>query len=214
MNLGFLDWTIVIVSLVLMILSVEAGRRVMRSVADFLAAGRSAGRYVLCVASGAAGIGAITVVGNLEMNLIAGFSLTWWGMTTALVVLIITVSGWVIYRFRETRSLTLAQYFEVRYSRQFRIFTGIIAFLSGIVNFGIFPAVEARFFIYFCGLPESISVLGLDIATFPLMMLFLLGISLYFVLGGGRCRSFTQISSRDTGLWRICHPDCLFLLHL
>ncbi|HBC46722.1 MAG TPA: sodium:solute symporter [candidate division Zixibacteria bacterium] len=186
MNLSILDWAIVFISLGLMIFSVEAGRRVMKSVADFLSAGRSAGRYVLCVASGAAGIGAITVVGNLEMNLIAGFSLTWWNMTTALVVLIITVSGWVVYRFRETRSLTLAQYFEARYSREFRIFTGLVAFLSGIVNFGIFPAVEARFFIYFCGLPDSIALFGFHIATFPLMMLFLLGISLYFVLGGGQ----------------------------
>jgi SSS family solute:Na+ symporter len=186
MNLGVLDWAIVFVSLGLMIFSVESGRRVMKSVADFLSAGRSAGRYVLCVASGAAGIGAITVVGNLEMNLIAGFSLTWWGMTTGLVVLIITVSGWVIYRFRQTRSLTLAQYFEVRYSREFRIFTGLMAFLSGIVNFGIFPAVEARFFIYFCGLPETISIFGFQMAIFPLMMIILLGISLYFVLGGGQ----------------------------
>jgi solute:Na+ symporter, SSS family len=186
MNLSVLDWTIVFVSLGLMILSVEAGRKAMKSVADFLAAGRSAGRYVLCVASGAAGIGAITVVGNLEMNLVAGFSMTWWGMTTALVVLIITVSGWVVYRFRETRSLTLAQYFEERYSREFRIFTGMIAFLSGIVNFGIFPAVEARFFIYFCGIPETISLFGLSISTFPVMMILLLGISLYFVLSGGQ----------------------------
>jgi len=186
MNLSVLDWAIVFISLGLMIVSVEAGRRVMRSVADFLSAGRSAGRYVLCVASGAAGIGAITVVGNLEMNLIAGFSLTWWGMTTGLVVLIITVSGWVIYRFRQTRSLTLAQYFETRYSREFRIFTGLIAFFSGIVNFGIFPAVEARFFIYFCGLPDTIPIFGLQVPLFPVMMLFLLGISLYFVLGGGQ----------------------------
>lgn len=186
MNLSVLDWAIVLISLGLMIYSVEAGRRLMRSVADFLSAGRTAGRYVLCVASGAAGIGAITVVGNLEMNLIAGFSMTWWGMTTALVVLIITVSGWVIYRFRQTRSLTLAQYFESRYSREFRIFTGLVAFLSGIVNFGIFPAVEARFFIYFCGLPETVSVFGFNIALFPVMMLFLLGVSLYFVLGGGQ----------------------------
>jgi SSS family solute:Na+ symporter len=186
MNLSVLDWAIVFVSLGLMIYSVESGRRVMKSVADFLSAGRSAGRYVLCVAGGAAGIGAITVVGNLEMNLIAGFSLSWWGMTTGLVVLIITVSGWVIYRFRQTRSLTLAQYFEARYSREFRIFTGLVAFLSGIVNFGIFPAVEARFFIYFCGLPETVSLLGFEVSLFPLMMIFLLGISLYFVLGGGQ----------------------------
>lgn len=186
MNLTLLDWTIVAFALALMILSVEISKRLMKSVADFLAAGRTAGRYLLCVASGAAGIGAITVVGNLEMNLIAGFSLSWWGMTMTLVILIITVSGWVIYRFRQTRSLTLAQYFEARYSRNFRIFTGMIAFLSGIVNFGIFPAVEARFFIYFCGLPETITLFGLQIGMFPLMMLLLLGISLYFVLSGGQ----------------------------
>jgi SSS family solute:Na+ symporter len=62
----------------------------------------------------------------------------------------------------------------------------MIAFLSGIVNFGIFPAVEARFFIYFCGIPETISLLGLNISTFPLMMILLIGISLYFVLSGGQ----------------------------
>jgi len=186
MNLTLLDWTLDAGARALMILSVEISKRLMKSVADFLAAGRTAGRYLLCVASGAAGIGAITVIGNLEMNLIAGFSLSWWGMTMTLVILIITVSGWVIYRFRQTRSLTLAQYFEARYSRNFRIFTGMIAFLSGIVNFGIFPAVEARFFIYFCGLPETITLFGLQIGMFPLMMLLLLGISLYFVLSGGQ----------------------------
>ncbi|MFH1688243.1 MAG: sodium:solute symporter [bacterium] len=186
MNLSAVDWTIVFVVLALMIFSVEASRRLMRSVADFLAAGRSAGRYVISVASGVAGLGAITVVGNLEMNLIAGFSMAWWGMTMSLVILIITVSGWVIYRFRQTRCLTLAQYFEKRYSRRFRVSAGMICFLSGIVNFGIFPAVGARFFIYFCGLPHNLVLGGMEIPTFPLVMFVLLAISVYFVLAGGQ----------------------------
>jgi len=186
MNLGALDWGIVLTVLVLMVASVSFSKRLMRSVADFLAAGRSAGRYVVSVASGVAGLGAITIVGNLEMNLIAGFSMAWWGMTMALVLLIITVSGWVIYRFRQTRCLTLAQYFEMRYSRRFRIFTGMICFISGLINFGIFPAVGARFFIYFCGLPPTIPLLGVDLSTFAVVMIFLLGLSLYFVLSGGQ----------------------------
>jgi len=169
-----------------MIMSVVAAKRLMRSVADFLAAGRSAGRYVVSVASGVAGLGAITIIGNMEMNLIAGFSMSWWGMTMGVVILAIMVSGWVVYRFRQTRCLTLAQYFEKRYSRRFRIFTGIVAFVSGLVNFGIFPAVGARFFIYFCGLPQHIPILDLEIATFPLVMLILLSISLYFVFAGGQ----------------------------
>jgi len=186
MALSSLDWTIVIVILAAMVGSVVASRRLMRSVADFLAAGRSAGRYIISVASGIAGLGAITVVANLEMNLIAGFSMAWWGMTMSLVVLIITVSGWVIYRFRQTRCLTLAQYFELRYSRKFRIFAGTICFLSGLINLGIFPAVGARFFIYFCGLPPTLPFLGFQMSTFALIMASLLAVSIYFVFAGGQ----------------------------
>lgn len=186
MALSFLDWTIVLVMAILMIVTVLASRGQMKSVADFLAAGRSAGRYLIAISSGIAGLGAITIVGNLEMNLQAGFSMSWWGMTMGVVVLIVTVSGWVIYRFRQTRCLTLAQFFEVRYSRRFRIFTGMVAFFAGLINFGIFPAVGARFFIYFCGLPLEFSLLGMTISTFPLVMLILLSISLWFVFAGGQ----------------------------
>ncbi len=181
----WIDWALVAVVLGGLMIGVAWSRTYMRSVADFLAANRTAGRYLLTVAQGIAMLGAITIVGNVEMNYVAGFSMTWWGFSTAVVVLAITVSGWVIYRFRETRALTLAQFFEERYSRRFRVFAGLIAFLSGIVNFGIFPSVGARFFIYFCGLPLSISILGLSVPTFPLVMIVLLGLALYFVFSGG-----------------------------
>jgi solute:Na+ symporter, SSS family len=186
MTFGFIDWAIVLVVLGGMIFSVWASRKLMRSVADFLAAGRTAGRYLVSISSGIAGLGAITIVGTMEMNLVAGFSMSWWGMTMGLIILIITVSGWVIYRFRQTRSLTLAQFFEARYSRNFRIFTGLISFISGLINFGIFPAVGARFFIYFCGLPHVIHLGSIPISTFPLVMIILLSISLYFVFSGGQ----------------------------
>jgi len=154
----------------------------MKSVTDFLSAGRTAGRYLLSVSSGIAGLGAISVVMYLEMGFVSGFSLAWWGLSQGIIILILTMSGWVIYRFRSTRCLTLAQFFEKRYSRRFRIFTGIIAFVAGIINFGIFPAVGAQFFINYCGLPDSF--LGLPV--YPMVMIFLLSISLYFVYTGGQ----------------------------
>jgi len=180
------DWTIVVVVLGALVGGVLLSRGYMRSVADFLSAGRTAGRYLISMAAGIAGLGAITIVGLLEMNYIAGFSMTWWGFTMSVVILIITVSGWVIYRFRQTRALTLAQFFETRYSKKFRIFAGIVAFLSGLINFGIFPAVGARFFIHFCGLPAAIGLFGLAVPTFPLLMIVLLGIALFFVFSGGQ----------------------------
>ena len=158
----------------------------MRSVSDFLAAGRTGGRYLISLSQGTASLGAITIVGMLEMNYIAGFAMRWWEMVMAVVVVGISVSGWVLYRFRQTRCLTMAQFFEIRYSRAFRVFAGGLAFLSGIINFGIFPAVSARFFIYFCGLPRTFGVLGLDVSTFALVMVVLLWVPLYFVFSGGQ----------------------------
>ena len=182
MNLTFIDWLIVTLVLAGMIYSVSMTKGLMKSVTDFLSAGRTAGRYVLSVSSGVAGLGAISIVMFMEMGFVAGFALSWWGLSQGIIILAITMSGWVIYRFRMTRSLTLAQFFEKRYSRNFRIFAGIVAFFAGIINFGIFPAVGAQFFINYCGLPESF----LGIPMYPLVMILLLSIALYFVYTGGQ----------------------------
>lgn len=186
MNFTALDWAILAAVYLAMAGAVFLLRPFMRSVADFLAAGRTAGRYMLSVAQGIAMLGAITVVGFLEQNYVAGFGLTWWGLSTAVVVLVVTATGFVIYRFRETRCLTLAEFFERRYSRRFRIFMGMLACFSGIVNFGIFPAVGARFFVHFIGLPDSIRVAGVALETFPLVMAALLSTALLFVFHGGQ----------------------------
>ena len=182
MNLSIIDWAIVIIVLAGMIYSVSFTKGLMRSVTDFLSAGRTAGRYLISVSQGAAGLGAISIVSFLEVGYITGFSFQWWGLSQGIILLALTTSGWVIYRFRQTRSLTLAQFFEKRYSRKFRIFAGIVAFVCGIINFGIFPAVGAQFFISYCGFPDSI----IGIPTFPLVMIFLISIALYFVYTGGQ----------------------------
>ena len=121
MNLSYIDWLIVISVLVGMFYSVKVSSGLMQSVTDFLSAGRTAGRYLISVSGGVAGLGAISIVSFLEVGYIAGFTLTWWGLSQGIVLLAITVSGWVIYRFRQTRSLTLAEFFEKRYSKKFRV---------------------------------------------------------------------------------------------
>ena len=186
MNLTWIDWAIVAVVFAFVFGAVAVVKPLMRSVSDFLAAGRTGGRYLISLSQGTASLGAITIVGMLEMNYIAGFNMRWWEMVMAVVVVGISVSGWVLYRFRQTRCLTMAQFFEVRYSRSFRVFAGALAFVSGIINFGIFPAVSARFFIYFCGLPPTVHVFGIGISTFALIMIVILGVPLLFVFSGGQ----------------------------
>lgn len=186
MNLTWIDWAIVAAVFAFIIGVVVLTKPLMRSVSDFLAAGRTGGRYLISLSQGTASLGAITIVGMLEMNYIAGFNMRWWEMVMAVVVVGISVSGWVLYRFRQTRCLTMAQFFEMRYSRSFRVFAGGLAFVSGIINFGIFPAVSARFFIYFCGLPRTIGLFGLEVPTFALVMIVILWVPLYFVFSGGQ----------------------------
>ncbi|MEG8945649.1 sodium:solute symporter family protein [Rosettibacter firmus] len=186
MGITFLEVLIVLLFLSVLFYGVYIGKKYLLSVADFLSAGRSAGRYMITVSQGMAAIGAITIVGQWEMNYVAGFCLRWWEFSMAVVLLIITVTGWIIYRFRQTRALTVAQFLEMRYSRKFRIFAGILAFISGLLNFGIFPSVSARFIIYYCGLPLSLNIAGFEISTYPLVMIGFLSISLYFVFAGGQ----------------------------
>ena len=44
----------------------------------------------------------------------SGFALSWWGWLSIPVTILIGISGWVVYRFRETRALTLAQWVTFR----------------------------------------------------------------------------------------------------
>lgn len=182
----WVDWSIVVGLVTLLTVVAIGANRLSRSVADFLAAGRCAGRYTICISEGTAMLGAISLMGLFEVHYQAGFSAVWWSMMMFPVMAIISLSGWIVYRFRQTRALTLGQFFEIRYSNRFRIFAGILCFVSGLLNFGIFPAVGARFFIYYGGLPTDVVVVGLAVPTFALVMVVLLSISLFFTFAGGQ----------------------------
>ena len=184
-----IDWLMVTALLAGLLWAACRTRAYTTSVADFLVANRCAKRYLLGVSEGMANVGAISVVALFEAFYQAGFAIGWWSLISAGIGILIALSGWVVYRYRQTRALTLAQFFEMRYSRRFRIFAGIIMFISGIVNFGIFPAVGARFFVYFCGLPTYeitlCSWLSIDLMYAGIMAL-LLSIALFFAFAGGQ----------------------------
>src|SRR5205085_9617778 len=114
--------------------------------------------------------GVANTVSKFEIIMISGFTVTFWNALSAPVLLLVALSGFVVYRYRETRALTLAQFFEMRYSRRFRLFMGMLAFGAGILNYGIFPAVSSRFFVYFLGLPQEVALFGMHLPTFALIM--------------------------------------------
>ncbi|MHC4944159.1 MAG: sodium:solute symporter family protein [Planctomycetota bacterium] len=180
-----LDWGIVAGLVLVLFVAALRTRKYTRTVSAFLVAERCGGRYIISMAHAMAGLGVISLVYWFEMYYEAGFTAYWWGAMTEPALIVLALSGWVVYRFRQTRAMTLPQFFEMRYSRRFRVFAGLVAYLAGIINFGIFPAVGARFFIALCGLPNYFTLLGIEISTFVSLMIGLLSVSLVFTFLGG-----------------------------
>jgi solute:Na+ symporter, SSS family len=186
MNMHLIDWSIVAGLVCILTWAALGTRKHSGSVAAFLAADRCGGRYLISLAFGMSQLGVITLVGFFEQNYDVGYTSIWWPLMEGPAWIIMGLSGWVIYRYRQTRAMTLAQFFEMRYSRNFRVFAGVVAYLSGIINFGIFPAISAHFFIALCGLPEHFQLAGLSISTFAALMLLLIGVALFFTFVGGQ----------------------------
>lgn len=178
------DWIIVLGLLVAIIVGALSTRKYTRSVADFLAANRCAGRYLLTVGAGASALGAITLIAMSEMVFVGGLTNVWWNMGQGVIFAFVLISGWIVYRFRQTRALTLAQFLEARYSRKFRLFAGIVCWVSGIINFGIFPSVSARFFMMVMGIPADAVLVGIPV--YAIFLFVLIGTAYFFAVIGGQ----------------------------
>jgi solute:Na+ symporter, SSS family len=184
--MSWIDWLLPTALFAVLLAVGIHSRQYGRSVAGFLAGNRCAGRYLLCVSHASSQVGVITLVWFFQQYYDAGFTSIWWGFLENPVMIVIALTGWVVYRFRETRALTLAQFLEQRYSRSFRVFCGVVAFISGVLNYAIFPAVTARVMISLCGLPESWSLGGTDVSMFATVMALLLASAVTFVFLGGQ----------------------------
>lgn len=199
MHMELIDWLILGIPFLVVLFVGFSAKKYVKGVSDFLAASRCAGRYLLTTADGIAGMGLISMVAIFEQYYTSGYAFGWWGMLTAPITLLITLTGYMIYRYRETRVMTLAQFFEVRYSKRFRLFTGFLIALSGILNYGIFPAVGGRFIIYYCGLPTGVPLFGVEIPTLAILMAVFLSVALSITLIGGQLT--TMITDVVQGLF-------------
>ena len=208
MDMTWMDWSIVAGLMVFVTYTAITTEKYTKSVADFLAANRCAGRYLLGTASGMAVLGAVTIIAGFEVFTRTGFTRQYWTWLTVPIGIVITLSGFVVYRYRATRAMTMGQFFEMRYSRKFRIYAGTLAWFSGVVNFGLFPGIGARFFINFCGLTNyPITVGSLEInLTLAAVMFVLIGIALYFTFTGG------QIAVLVTDFWQGFFCTILFFV--
>ena len=184
--MNWIDWLLFAIPVAIVVAAAVRAQRYVHGVADFLSAGRIAHRYVICVASGEAAFGLVSLVGNLEANYNSGFAYGFWGSVLTPLSMALGLVGYCTYRFRETRAMTLGQFFEMRYSRTFRLTASSIQLLACFVNYAIFPAVSARFLMYFMRLPVSFALFGFRIPTFSALMLAALALACFIACAGGQ----------------------------
>ena len=166
----WIDWVLMLCPLLIVAYVGFKTQKYVKGVSDFLSAGRVAGRYVVCVASGEASMGLISLVALFEAYYNSGLAYNFWSKLAAPLTMIFLLTGFCVYRYRESRAMTMGQFFEMRYNRPFRIYAGILQSISGVLNYAIFPAVGARFLVYFCDLPVTVDIYSWTIPTFMLIM--------------------------------------------
>lgn len=185
MNMHQLDWIVVAAVLAVFVTAAALANRLTKSVSDYLVAGRCAGRYMLTVASGMEWIGAINIVAMFEVYYTGGFPCMWWVMLSTPFIVYMCVSGWGVYRYRETRSMTIAQFLETRYNKKVRLTAGMLSWVAGMFNFGFFPLISARLFMSVIGLPEHYLIGGVEVSTFVTLAGAMILVPMCFILMGG-----------------------------
>jgi SSS family solute:Na+ symporter len=183
--MGLIDWLIVIVPVTVVLGIGFYSRRYIRGIADFLAAGRVCGRYVICVGDMANSLSIIGLVAFIEIHYKTGFALGFWGNIIGPLSIFLALSGFCVYRFRETKAMSLGQFLEMRYNRSFRIFASSLRSLSEMLANMIMPAIAARFFIYFLDLPHTLHIGSLSIPTFMLIIIICLIVAIGLICMGG-----------------------------
>lgn len=182
----WIDWLILAVPVLLVLSVAFYSKRYVRGVVDYLAAGRVAGRYVMSVGDMQGGLSVLALISLVEIKYQTGFAIGFWENMLAPIGMAIALTGYCVYRYRETRSLSIGQFLEMRYNRAFRVFAATVRTISEMLTNAIAPAIAANFFIYFVGLPHTFSVGGVTVPTFAAVVGIVLFLAVLVMWPGGR----------------------------
>ncbi len=185
--MSWIDWAIVIIPIVFVVWIAFYSKRYVKGVVDYLAAGRVAGRYVISVGDLMAGLSVITLVAASEQYYQTGFGVAFWNNIIAPVGIVIALTGYCVYRWRETKCLSKGQFIELRYgSKFFRFVTAFISTMAEMVTNAIGPAIATNFFIYFLGLPHKVMICGINLPCYAIIVVLCLTLATIIIWPGGR----------------------------
>ena len=176
MNFSFIDWIILVIYLLLTVAVGVWVRRYVENLSGYLVAGRRIKTSLGVATFAATEIGTITFMYFGELGYVSGFACFIIGPLSMLAYMVVGKTGFIIVPLRRHQVMTIPEYYELRYSRGVRLLGGIILFLGGVLNMGIFLKFDGIFLSEAMGFgSQAVSIIML------VMVIVVIG---YTVLGG------------------------------
>jgi SSS family solute:Na+ symporter len=176
MTFSLFDWIILVLYLAFTMGVGFWVRRYVESLSGYMVAGRRVKTALGVATFAATEIGTITFMYFGELGYVSGFSCFIIGILAMFAYMFVGRTGFVIAALRRHRVMTIPEYYELRYSRRVRLLGGIILFLGGVLNMGIFLKFDGIFLSEVMGFgPQAITLI---------MVLMIVVVITYTVLGG------------------------------
>jgi SSS family solute:Na+ symporter len=176
-NFATIDWIIVSVYICIPVVIGILVRKYVRQMSDFIVAGRSLRLFIAIATLTGTELGLVTVMYNAELGFKHGFSAFHVGIIETACILAIGLTGFIVYKLRQHRVMTIPEFYDKRFGKKVRIVGGFILALGGILNMGLFLQAGARFMM---GITGYSNPAGLKL----FMSVMLIMVLIYTVAGG------------------------------
>jgi len=151
-------------------------KKYVGGISDYLVADRSMGFHLGLLSMMCTEIGMITYVYYAEMGFKAGFVALMVAFPTAIAFYILGRTGFIIKPLIEMKVMTIPEFFSKKFNNRVRLYIGVLMATGGILNFGVFPGVEANFINIVTGIPQEYVLMT--------MVIMLTVVLLYTLMGG------------------------------
>lgn len=176
MNFSPVDWVIMIVYLGITVFIGIWVKRYVQNLSGYIVAGRKIKVSLGIATFTATELGTVTFVYFGELGYVTGFSCFIIGILALIAYTTVGKTGFIIKKLREYGMMTIPQFYELRYNKNVRIVGGIILFVGGVLNMGIFLKFDGIFLSEVMGFgPQALGFI---------MTLMLIVVMSYTILGG------------------------------
>jgi len=176
LNFHLLDWIILAAYLSGSVYAGLYARKYVETMEGYYVAGRRVKVALGTATLIATEIGVVTFMYFGQLGYMTGFSCFILGVIGVFGYIVIGKTGFIVSRLRELKVITIPEFYELRYGKWVRWLGGVLLFLGGVLNMGIFLRFDGIFLTETMGLGEQ--------ARGIVMVIMLVIVVSYTVFGG------------------------------